>query len=203
MGALSVVTATLPCPTGPSGLRALWQTAQYDIAERPAPQRPAFVEPEHAHISAALTAAAVAGTDASATRASPTRTTTNTNFVPTMVSYLISPNRIGEVNTRLQRVTIDFHVQMYWLDRRLAFNESCWSRGDLRLLPTGIGQSQSRSFFTFSEDPRGQLWTPNVVVDNVYTNSVSESYSQEFQITNLGFIIWQYRASYELSCEME
>ena len=44
---------------------------------------------------------------------------------PTLVWLNVIPMRIGEINTKLQRVTVEVDLRLFWTDARLNFSDAC------------------------------------------------------------------------------
>ena len=79
--------ALLPCPTGPKDLEELWASPSYDIGLRP---------PEFDHATSSLRGEAPDYGRLSS---------------PTYVSVAPYPIKLGEFNTKLQKVTIEMDVR--------------------------------------------------------------------------------------------
>lgn len=79
--------ALLPCPTGPKDLEVLWASPSYDIGLRP---------PEFDHATSSLRGEAPDYGRLSS---------------PTYVSVAPYPIKLGEFNTKLQKVTIEMDVR--------------------------------------------------------------------------------------------
>eukprot|EP00966_Prymnesium_polylepis_P184908 4285512-Prymnesium_polylepis.1 len=131
---------SLPCPTGPKALRELWTASTYDAVVRPPP------------------------------------TEGDGSWPPTAVYVIPVPIKVGMFNTREQVITVELDMQVYWTDSRVAFNSSCaaagylqardWSNGEVVDLRNFTGE-YAHELGDFEQDPRGLVWAPRLVVDNL------------------------------------